>query len=63
MAKNKFSTVTLRQDQDPLVKEWARAIYGDKHGIKSRFVREAVDEKVEREKLKSEAKRQAAQGQ
>jgi hypothetical protein len=54
MAKQKYPTVTLRLDQEPIVKEMARAKWGDKHGNKTRFVREAVDEKIEREKNRVE---------
>jgi hypothetical protein len=50
MAKQKFPTVTLRPDQDAIIKELAQALYGIRHGNKTRFVREAVDEKIERHK-------------
>jgi hypothetical protein len=44
-------TVTITDEQDSLVRELARAKWGDKHGNRARFVREAVDEKIEREKI------------
>jgi hypothetical protein len=50
MARTKFPTVTIRPEQDAIIKELAQAKYGIKHGNKTRFVREAVDEKIEREK-------------
>ena len=42
--------VTITKEQDALVRELARAKWGDKHGNRARYVREAIDEKIEREK-------------
>lgn len=53
MAKKKFPPVTIREDQHEIIFDMSLALYGKKHGNISRFVREAVDEKIERHKKQS----------
>jgi metal-responsive CopG/Arc/MetJ family transcriptional regulator len=48
MAKEDFATVTIRKKQSVLAEEFGDAIYGKKHGNRTRFIRDAIDEKIER---------------
>lgn len=54
MPKKKFPVVTIREDQHDIVYDLALALYGKKHGNISRFVREAIDEKIQRHNKKDE---------
>lgn len=42
--------VTITKEQDALIRELAAEKWGIIHGNRSRYVREAIDEKIEREK-------------
>jgi metal-responsive CopG/Arc/MetJ family transcriptional regulator len=46
--KSKFASVTILKAQSILAEEMGDALYGKKHGNRSRFIREAIDEKIER---------------
>jgi hypothetical protein len=48
MAKEDFASVTILKKQAILAEELGDSLWGKKHGNKSRFVRAAIDEKIER---------------